>query len=57
VQRMAAEAIQVVQKNAGTDPALKQLRQELDEVKKANQDLRSRLETLEAKDKKPEESD
>jgi aminopeptidase N len=54
VQRMAAEAIQVVQKNAGTDPALKQLRQELDEVKKANQDLRSRLETLEAKDKKPE---
>jgi aminopeptidase N len=55
VQRMASEAIQVVQKNAGTDPALKQLRQELDEVKKANQDLRSRLEALEAKDKKPEE--
>jgi aminopeptidase N len=55
VQRMASEAIQAVQKNAGTDPALKQLRQELDEVKKANQDLRGRLEALEAKDKKPEE--
>jgi aminopeptidase N len=55
VQRMASEAIQVVQKNAGTDPALKQLRQELDEVKKANQDLRGRLEALEAKGKKPEE--
>jgi aminopeptidase N len=44
----------VVQKNAGTDPALKQLRQELDEVKKANQDLRGRLEALEAKNNKPE---
>ncbi len=51
VKRMADEAIQVVQKNAGTDPALKQLRQELDEVKKANQELKSRLETLEAKNK------
>ncbi len=51
VKRMADEAIQVVQKNAGTDPALQQLRQELDEVKKVNQELKSRLETLEAKNK------
>ncbi len=49
VKRIADEAIQVVQKNAGTDPALQQLRQELDEVKKVNQELKSRLETLEAK--------
>ena len=52
VRRMADEAVQRVQKNAGSDAAVKQLREELDEVKKDNQDLKSRLESLEAKSKK-----
>jgi aminopeptidase N len=52
VRRMADEAVQRVQKNAGSDAAVKQLREELDQVKKENQDLRSRLENLEAKSKK-----
>jgi len=52
VRRMADEAVQRVQKNAGSDAAVKQLREELDEVKKDNQDLKSRLENLEAKSKK-----
>jgi aminopeptidase N len=51
VRRMADEAVQRVQKNVGSDAAVKQLREELDEVKKENQDLRSRLENLEAKAK------
>jgi len=49
VRRAAEEAIQRVQKNAGTDQAVKQLREELDQLKQANQELKSRLETLEAK--------
>ena len=49
VRRMAEEAMQRVQKNAGTDQAVKQLREELDQLKKANQELKSRLENLEAK--------
>ncbi len=49
VRRKAEEAVQKVQKNVGSDRALKQLRQELDKVKKDNQELRSRLESLEAK--------
>ena len=49
VRRMAEEAMQRVQKNSGNDQAVKQLREELDQLKKANQELKSRLEDLEAK--------
>ena len=49
VKRMADEGVQKVQQKIGTDKAMKQLREELEEVKKTNQDLKSRLETLEAK--------
>ncbi len=49
VRRIASEAIQTVQKNAGSTQAVTQLREELDQVKKDNQELRSRLENLEAK--------
>ncbi|MBD2082116.1 M1 family metallopeptidase [Leptolyngbya sp. FACHB-17] len=51
VRRIAEESIQTVQKNAGSDKAVKQLREELDQLKKENQDLKSRLENLEAKAK------
>jgi aminopeptidase N len=51
VRRIAEEAIGKVQKNAGSDQAVKQLREELDQLKKENQELRSRLENLEAKAK------
>lgn len=51
VRRIAEESIQTVQKNAGSDKAVKQLRKELDQIKKENQDLKSRLENLEAKAK------
>ncbi len=49
VRRRADEAIQTVQKNIGSDQAVKQLRDELDQIKKENQDLKSRLENIEAK--------
>ncbi len=49
VRRIAEEAIQSVQRHAGADKAVKQLREELDQLKQANQDLKSRLEALEAK--------
>lgn len=49
VRRMAEEAISSVQKKAGTDQAVKQMQSELDLLKKANQELTSRLENLEAK--------
>ncbi|NEO67577.1 MAG: aminopeptidase, partial [Moorea sp. SIO4G2] len=49
IRRIAEEAIQKVQKNIGSDKALKQLRDELDKLKKDNQELKSRLENLEAK--------
>lgn len=49
VRRMADEAIQRVQKSIGSDKAVKQLRDELEQLKKDNQELRSRLELLEAK--------
>lgn len=49
VRRMAEEAIQRVQKSAGADQAVKQLREELEQIKKTNQELKSRLEDLEAK--------
>ncbi|OCQ97955.1 aminopeptidase [Oscillatoriales cyanobacterium USR001] len=52
VRRIAEESIQKVQKNVGSDEAVKQLREDLDQVKKENQELRSRLENLEAKAKK-----
>ncbi|NEQ72134.1 MAG: M1 family metallopeptidase [Okeania sp. SIO2C9] len=51
VRRRAEEAVQRVQKNIGSDKALKQLRQEFDKIKKENQELKSRLENLEAKAK------
>jgi aminopeptidase N len=51
VRRIAEEAVQRVQKNVGSDKAVKQLREELDQLKQANQELRSRLENLEAKAK------
>jgi aminopeptidase N len=51
VRRLAEEGIQKVQKNVGSDQAVKQLREELDQLKKENQELKSRLENLEAKTK------
>ncbi len=51
VRRRAQEAVQQVQKAIGKDKAVEKLRQELDDLKKSNQDLKSRLETLEAKAK------
>jgi aminopeptidase N len=51
VRRIAEESIQTVQRNAGADKAVKQLREELDQLKKDNQTLKSRLETLEAKER------
>ena len=51
VKRRAEEAISKVQKNIGSDKAVKELREELDKLKKDNQDLKSRLEKLEAKNK------
>jgi aminopeptidase N len=49
VRRRAEEAIQTVQKQVGSDKAIKQLREELDQIKQENQELKSRLESLEAK--------
>jgi aminopeptidase N len=51
VRRVADEAIQRVQKAIGKDAGLKQLREELDQLRKDNQDLKSRLEAIEAKAK------
>ena len=51
VRRIAEEAIQKVQKNSGSEQAVRQLREELDQLKKENQELKSRLENLEAKSK------
>jgi aminopeptidase N len=51
VKRMADEGVQKVQKKIGNDRAVKQLREELEEVKKTNQELKGRLENLEAKSK------
>jgi aminopeptidase N len=49
VRRIAEESVQTVQKRAGSDKAVKQLREEVDQLKKDNQELKSRLESLEAK--------
>ena len=46
---MAEEAIQRVQRKSGSDASVKQLREELDSLKKDNKTLTSRLEALEAK--------
>ena len=51
VRRIAEEVIPKVQKAAGQDKAVKQLQQELEKLKQDNQDLKSRLEQLEAKTK------
>ncbi|QOV21531.1 M1 family metallopeptidase [Anabaenopsis elenkinii] len=49
VRRYAEEEISRVQKNVGTDKALRQMREELDQIKQENQELKSRLSDLEAK--------
>ena len=49
VKRMAEEAIQRVQSKSGSNASVKQLREELDSLKKDNKTLTSRLEALEAK--------
>jgi aminopeptidase N len=51
VRRRAQEAVQQVQNAIGKDQAVEKLRQEVDDLKKSNQELKSRLETLEAKAK------
>ncbi|MBD2260986.1 M1 family metallopeptidase [Pseudanabaena sp. FACHB-2040] len=51
VRQRAEEAVQRVQKNIGKDQAVQKLQQEIDELKKNNQELKSRLEALEAKAK------
>lgn len=51
VRRFAEEAIPRVQQKVGSDQAVNQLREELDQLKKENQELKSRLENLEAKAK------
>lgn len=51
VRRYAEEEITRVQRNIGTEKSLKQMREELDQLKKQNQELKSRLENLEAKSK------
>ncbi len=50
VRRRAEEAVTKVQKNLGADKAVKELRQEIDKLKQANQELTSRLAKLEAKE-------
>jgi aminopeptidase N len=52
VERMAEEAIKKVQKKAGSNQAIQSVQEELDQLKKDNQTLKSRLEELEAKAKK-----
>lgn len=49
VRRMAEEAVRKVQKNIGADKAVKELRQEVEQLKQNNQELQSRLAKLEAK--------
>ncbi|QLE58252.1 M1 family metallopeptidase [Nostoc sp. TCL26-01] len=49
VRRYAEEELGNVQKNIGTETALRKLREEFDQLKQQNQELKSRLENLEAK--------
>lgn len=51
VRRYAEEEISKVQNNIGSENALRQLRSEFDQLRQQNQELRSRLENLEAKAK------
>ncbi|MBW4445808.1 MAG: M1 family metallopeptidase [Spirirestis rafaelensis WJT71-NPBG6] len=51
VRRYAEEEITKVRLHVGTEGTLRQLREELDQVKQQNQELKSRLENLEAKSK------
>ncbi|NMG08958.1 M1 family metallopeptidase [Brasilonema sp. UFV-L1] len=51
VRRYAEEEIFKVQNNIGSEKALRQLRSEVDQLRQQNQELRSRLENLEAKSK------
>ncbi len=56
VRRMAEEARQRVQKAVKQDQAVKQMQEELEQLKKDNRELRSRLENLEAKTKQSKEN-
>jgi aminopeptidase N len=49
VRRYAEEEMTKVQKNIGTETALRKLREDFDQLKQQNQELKSRLENLEAK--------
>ncbi|MEH1812046.1 MAG: M1 family metallopeptidase [Nostoc sp.] len=49
VRRSAEEEISKVQKNIGSEKTLRQLREDFDQLKQQNQELRSRLENLEAR--------
>jgi aminopeptidase N len=51
VRRYAEEEMTKVGLHVGTEGTLRQLREELDQVKQQNQELKSRLENLEAKSK------
>ncbi|MEH2313062.1 MAG: M1 family metallopeptidase [Nostoc sp.] len=51
VLRYAEEEISKVQNNIGSEKTLRQLREDFDQLKQQNQELRSRLENLEAKSK------
>jgi aminopeptidase N len=53
VRRRAEEAIQKVRKAIDQDSAIAQLQQDLEDLKKSNQELKSRLEELEAKTQSP----
>jgi aminopeptidase N len=49
VRRYAEEQMTKVQKNMGTETALRKLREEINQLQQQNQELKSRLENLEAK--------
>jgi aminopeptidase N len=49
VRRVAEEAVQKVQKKLGSNKAIKEIREELEKMKQENQELKSRLTKLEAK--------
>jgi aminopeptidase N len=51
VRRMAEEAVTTVQGKVGASQNMKELQSDLEELKKTNQDLKSRLAQLEAKAK------
>jgi aminopeptidase N len=53
LRRRAEEALKAVQKRLDKDVAVQTLQQDFEELKKTNQDLKSRLADLEAKIKKP----